>query len=948
MTAPLKHPLRGISVAARERPFDGRLRARTIAPCDRVPSVAEMLAEFKDLPRDFADICEARINDELVPRKCWHLVRPRFAGLYDVAVTFTIPLRGGGSSGGGSGGGQSKIGTAATLGVLLVAAAVSGGAASGLFPLLLGGTWQAAVAGAAIGLGGSLAVSALVPPPSLSPNQQSAPAASPNAFLPASLSGNVLAPGAPVPRVIGTMRVFPPLACEPLVEVVSSGLPASNVLSLGAFSGSRPSSLDSGSADEYAEAVFVLSGPHALSGLRIAGVSADNISELQYEIGDGRSSARPTLVTRYGKTITPNTELSGHAITPIGNVAFANATALVNQTSPDSSSPQWFSFISADSADEIWLNIGWLTGLTDISGSKINQAIRLRFRKRGDTTWINCPEVHFSSSSQSPFQKNIRFKWATIPASPNTPPDNGGPIYAFKTVPGQSALSPTTSGWTANSYFSSGAGNDLLSTSTVGSSKVANTELYIDRAVFYLDSGTFPKGIYEIQVMRSCPYISGIFTPASYIYAQIVGLGGSVVYDFFTYYLLGPTYVTPTSGVASLTLTLSRVSSVFNTNPIQSDDFAWIAIKIHGRSASQLSILASGYTYDWDGTSWSTQTTTSNPAPHFYDVLTGSLGGSPIDASIVNSSEIVAWRTACISNSYTVNAVIEGKTYIDVLNLIASAGYARLRHNERWGVFLDKNRSADTPVQIFSARNMRNFAWTRAFPKRPTGIRAQFADADNDYTDSEIIVYDDPISPDGSDLAQFRYDGLTDEDDVSARATFDLNQSRLRYTFYRGESDIESLVCERGDLVGVQYDTLMKQAGFAYIQSVTRSGGNITGLVLEGTIPNSAALAWSTPSSAWSSYSSAWSDGKHGIAIRYRNGNGSVIKEISNTDSETSVITFATPFADPGTSYIDQGGLIVSGPLGSEYKRLIVFGVNPQADLSASLTFVDEAPALFN
>lgn len=957
MTAPLKHPVRGISVAARERPFDGRMHTRTIAPGDYVPTVAEILAGLDEVPAGFASICEARINGELVPREFWHLVRPRFGGLYDVAVTFTIPMRGGGSSASGSGGGgKSTLATVATIGVLLAAAAVSGGALGLAGVGFLSAGAVNAVAGAAVGIGGSLAISALVPPPSLSPNQQQTPVASLKDSVPASLSGNVIAPGAPVPRVLGTMKVYPPFGCEPLVEIVSTAVPGSNLLVQSGFSRGSLAAAGSvsGSTDEYAEVVLVLSGPHELSDLRIGDVKADDIPELEYEFGDGLTpGARPTLVTRYGKTISPGTELPGHSIRASGLVDGASI-ALVNQSDPDLSSPQWVTFVSGDSPDEIWLNLAWVAGLTDASQGTINQAVRVRFRKRGDVVWINCPEVHFSSSVTTPFQRSVRFIWGTIPASPNTPPTAGGAVYAYKVVPGQTSKTPVTAGWTAASHFSSGSGDDLLNAATISTSKVENTELHVDKAIFYLDEGTYPKGIYEVQVMRSCPYISSLFTAATYVYSQVSGAGGAAVYDFFRFYTYPATstLTTPLSGAVGGMIAMSRVSSVWNENPIQSDDFAWIALRIHARAASQISVLAKGYTRDWDGSAWATQMVTSNPAPHFYEVLTGALGGSPVDASIVNSSEIVAWRTACIANNYTINAVIEGKTYLDVLNLIASSGYARVRHNERWGVFRDKDRSADVPVQIFSARNMRNFAWTRAFLKRPTGIRAQFADADNDYNDSEIIVYDNPLAPDGSDLAQFRYDGLTDEDDVEARATFDLLQSRLRYTFYRGEADIESLVCERGDLVGVQHDILMKQAGFAYIVSVTtsnglRTGGNVTGLVLEGTIPNAANPMWSDPDDMWSDFDDMWRDGRHGIAIRYRNGNGSVIKEITNTDSETSVIAFSTPFSDPGVSFIDAGTMIVSGPLGSEYKRLIVFGVNPQADLTAQLTFVDEAPALF-
>src|SRR3989304_3821680 len=102
----------------------------------------------------------------------------------------------------------------------------------------------------------------------------------------ASLSGNVLAPGASPPRVIGTHRLHPPLGCHILVETVDE--------------------------DEIAEVVMVLNGPHALSELRAGNIDADDIEELDYELCDGLpASPIQSLVTRQGFTHAAGIELSG-------------------------------------------------------------------------------------------------------------------------------------------------------------------------------------------------------------------------------------------------------------------------------------------------------------------------------------------------------------------------------------------------------------------------------------------------------------------------------------------------------------------------------------------------------------------------------------------------------------------------------------------------------------
>src|SRR5581483_9790900 len=298
--------------------------------------------------------------------------------------------------------------------------------------------------------------------------------------------------------------------------------------------------------------------------------------------------------------------------------------------------------------------------------------------------------------------------------------------------------------------------------------------------------------------------------------------------------------------------------------------------------------------------------------------------------------------------SYPVDGVLEGKKVNDALNLIASAGYARLRHAENWGVFLDRDRSSDAPVQIFSPRNMKNFKWTRAFARRPSGFRASFYDSANDYQRSELIVFDDDVNQDANRLEQIDYDGLVIAAAVTKRAKFDLLQSKLRFTFYQGDTDLEALVATRGDLVGMQHDILARQTGYARIKNVLKNGGIVTGLDLDGTLNVSTDDAWSNSASAWSSYVSAWLAPRAGLAIRLKGGNGISTHEISTApNADISTVSFVTPFADPGLAQLDADCLVVSGPLASEYRRLIVFGVSPKVDFGAGVVFVDEAPELF-
>src|SRR5262249_16747140 len=156
--------------------------------------------------------------------------------------------------------------------------------------------------------------------------------------------------------------------------------------------------------------------------------------------------------------------------------------------------------------------------------------------------------------------------------------------------------------------------------------------------------------------------------------------------------------------------------------------------------------------------------------------------------------------------------------------------------SELLGVTLDKDRSTDTVVQVFNPRNLGSFRWEKAFGNLPDGFRARFDNVALDYEEDELIILD-PLAPTkGVRLEEIRYEVYATQNEVLARARFDLLQARKRLTFYFGECDAENIVCVRGDLVAVQHDILMNQAGFAYIQSVLTSAGNVTGIVLDDTV----------------------------------------------------------------------------------------------------------------
>lgn len=152
------------------------------------------------------------INGEAVLRKTWS--RRRLAASDSVRFV-SYPL------GGGAGGGAKQvIGLVALVAVAAFATAVTGGAAAGLLGSAFGaGSFGAIGLGAAIAVGGSLLVNALVMPKSGATN---APSATQDQIYSVQAQGNTARLGQPLPVWYGRLKAYPDFAATPWGEFVGN------------------------------------------------------------------------------------------------------------------------------------------------------------------------------------------------------------------------------------------------------------------------------------------------------------------------------------------------------------------------------------------------------------------------------------------------------------------------------------------------------------------------------------------------------------------------------------------------------------------------------------------------------------------------------------------------------------------------------------------------------
>lgn len=918
----------GVAIAWKEAPFAQAVHCEIRREGS---TIAEIVESIPSLPRRFSRDGVVMVGDEEVPRHMWRFVRPKVQTGVTIDVSLHLAPMGGKN--------KSTLALIGTIAIMALALFVSGGSAGLLGPAFAAGTWGAKIAALAVTIGGTLLMRALTPPPSTPVLENSD-----RTFAPAGVQGNALKPGASVPRVVGTRKVYPPFATQPLVEIVGN--------------------------KEIIEAVYVLAGPHSLTDIKLGEVLASSLTDVTIQSSAGAYGSTPatalTLVNRQGFTEDTNLELSAHL------VQTDTPQLLTDQSTPTNSTPKWHRLTSGRSCNSFWIVVAFPEAIVTESdaNTKRNVPIRIRMRAVGTSTWTYLPEIHFSNRYPTPFKKTIKLNFSAAPGSPVCATTNEAPIYAFKYVPAANAgNAPYASAYFADSYFNAASGGDVLATSTVGSTNVRNVDLYDDRVEIWLNPSTFSATQYEYEIMRGVAYKDSAFNISNYQHNDSESGGyTNKILDFFGWIISGGQYYSPVDSGRKVhsRCVVERVSSVWNTAPIGSgaDNCAQIQVKITGRQLGPLSVLASGYVPDWNGSAWANWTTTSNPAPHLRDVFAGTLNKTPLPASLVDDANLVTFRTRCASKSYTVNAVIEGKSARVAADLIAACGYARVRQAETFGVVMDYDRSAESPVQIFTPRNSRGFKYDKPFVDFPSGFRVIFNNSSKDYREDELLVLD-PSGDGGSRFEEMRYDGFVASADAQARALFDLKQLRVRSSIYTFTSDAQAIRCTRGDLIGIQHDVLQTQAGFSYITGLIEDGGTgqILGVTVDGTVPTGgdAAGFFTGPDGFLSTISdgSFFSAARYGIAMQRSTGVRDTREINQSATDEPSSIYFTTPLAGPATTLangeriydgLTRGVMIATGPLGSEFRRMIVTAILPKSGAGKphDIVAVAEAPTLWS
>lgn len=375
--------------------------------------------------------------------------------------------------------------------------------------------------------------------------------------------------------------------------------------------------------------------------------------------------------------------------------------------------------------------------------------------------------------------------------------------------------------------------------------------------------------------------------------------------------------------------TWTALRSIRNESPVKMKGLAMTVLRIKATDqlngvVDQFSGIVKSILPDWNGSSWVPQVT-SNPASIYREVLQGSANARAIENNRLDLTAIQQWHEDCAAAGREFNYVVDAQLSVhDLLADVAAAGRANPAVIDgKWRVVQDKPQSI--PTQHFTPRNSFGFQSQKAFPDLPHAFRVKFINRSNDWQADERVVYDDGYTvANATKFEGLELVGVTDGDQAWKDGRYHIATARLRPEIYTFNTDIEHIVCTRGDLIRVTHDVLLVGLGSARIKSVVDNGTNVTSITVDDAF---------------------FMEVGKGYSVRIRKADGtSLVKNVTTVAGETKNLSFTTPFALAGAPGV--GDLVMFGETGQESIECLVKSIEPQSDLTARVTCVDAAPAV--
>lgn len=330
--------------------------------------------------------------------------------------------------------------------------------------------------------------------------------------------------------------------------------------------------------------------------------------------------------------------------------------------------------------------------------------------------------------------------------------------------------------------------------------------------------------------------------------------------------------------------------------------------------------------YDSNTQTW-TRGITNNPAWVVCDLLTGAVNKKAVPYSRLHMDSIVEWAEYCaevptpppsatyLEPRFQCNFILDYETTLQgVIAQVAGGAQASLNIVDgKYGILIDRLKT--TPVQIFTPRNSRDFSATRLYSSTPHAVKVKYIDPQLNWEIAEVIVYDNGYNEDNAlDIQELTSFACTNHEQAWRFGRYMIAQNKLRQETISILVDFENLVCTRGDYVQLTQDVMRVGGSPARVKDIS---GNV--ITIDDSLDINEDIAY---------------------GYVYRSAEGDI-----NTSTLTP-LTASTFELDGDLPEI--GDLIVIGEVGRIVYDCIVKSITPNDDLSANLILVEKADAIFD
>ena len=357
------------------------------------------------------------------------------------------------------------------------------------------------------------------------------------------------------------------------------------------------------------------------------------------------------------------------------------------------------------------------------------------------------------------------------------------------------------------------------------------------------------------------------------------------------------------------------------------------------------SVVPSNWNLDWRDWYNLALKPTENPAECYRWMMQGPMNAGAIANERIDLEGLEVWRNRCTADGWKISSLIDYEsTLFKELGQVAFTGRAEFGFVDgRYGVV--EKIARYTPVQVFTPKNSRNFVSSRNYPDPVDGIRFNWDNKDKDYQKDEDYFYDITL-PTNERTGQFDtidFWGVSDHDLAYKHARFAYYEGKLRREVYKLSTDIEGMVCTRGDLVRIQNDIIDIGLGSGRIKEI--EGNRIFIDEIEG-LPTDLAgtVFWDNATILFSSEEVLWNEGQdiisYGFQIRCSTGEIVTISAIYIGDN-----TWRTSDQIPPCASV--GDLIVYGEVGRETLDCIVDQIEYGEDLTCTITLLNAANEIY-